>query len=66
MQTNKPLADRGLISYPYRGRYGWIMIGATDHLDALREAARATGDAVTNDRLEIWVNNAKGYVPAEW
>lgn len=41
---DKPLADHGLISYRYRGRYGWIMIGAKDDTD----------DAVTADKLEIW------------
>jgi hypothetical protein len=28
---DKPLAASGLTSYRLRGRYGWIMIGATDH-----------------------------------
>jgi hypothetical protein len=27
---NKPLAAAGLTSYRYKGRYGWIMIGARD------------------------------------
>ena len=31
--TDKPLADHGLTSYRYRGRYGWIMIGARDDDD---------------------------------
>jgi hypothetical protein len=50
---DRPCADHGLTSYRYRGRYGWIMIGATDHADALREAGRSTDD-ITPDKLEIW------------
>ena len=59
--TGKPLADHGLISYRYRGRYGWIMIGAKDDTDAQNEARRSTDDAVTADKLEIW--NGTNYVP---
>lgn len=59
--TGKPLADHGLTSYRYRGRYGWIMIGARDHDDALREARRSTDYPVTSDKLEIW--NGTNYVP---
>ena len=59
--TGKPLADHGLTSYRYRGRYGWIMIGAKDDTDALREARRSTDYPVTLDKLEIW--NGFEYVP---
>lgn len=52
--TGKPLATHGLTSYRYRGRYGWIMIGAKDDTDALREASRSTDYPVTLDKLEIW------------
>ena len=48
---NRPLADKGLKSYRYRGRYGWIMIGAHDVPDALREAARST-DSIKISNLE--------------
>ena len=51
---DKPMASKGLISYRYRGRYGWIMIGAKDDNDALREAQRSTSDKVTMDNLQIW------------
>ena len=51
---NLPCAAADLTSYRYRGRYGWIMIGAHDTADALREAARSTSDAITADRLERW------------
>ena len=49
----RPCAAAGLVSYRYRGRYGWIMIGATDPADALREAARST-DHVVPERLQVW------------
>jgi hypothetical protein len=54
---DKPMASKGLISYRYRGRYGWIMIGAKDDNDALREAQRSTSDKVTTDNLQIWKGN---------
>ena len=50
---DRPLADPGLISYRLRGPYGYIMIGARDHDDAMREAARSTRDPKRAD-LEIW------------
>lgn len=58
--TDKPLAAPGLLSYRYRGRYGWIMIGALDREGALREAQRSTDDVVTPDRLQAW--NGREYV----
>lgn len=59
---DKPLAAFGLISYRYRGNYGWIMIGATDHADALSETARSLSYGKPSiDRLEIW--NGQVYVP---
>jgi hypothetical protein len=51
--TDRPLADKGLTSYRYNGRYGWIMIGARDTSDAISEAKRST-DNVTIDRLQVW------------
>jgi hypothetical protein len=51
---DKPMASKGLISYRYRGRYGWIMIGARDDNDALKEAQRSTSDKVIIDNLQIW------------
>jgi hypothetical protein len=51
---DKPMAMAGLTSYRYCGRYGWIMIGAKDDNDALREAQRSTSDKVTMDNLQIW------------
>lgn len=51
---NKPMAIKGLTSYRYKGRYGFIMIGATDNADALKEAQRSTSDKVSIDKLEVW------------
>ena len=57
----RPCAAHGWNSYRYRGRYGWIMIGANSHDDALREAARSTVD-ITPDRLDVW--DGERYVPS--
>jgi len=51
---DKPLAVNGLVSYRYQGRFGWIMIGAKDHTDALRQAKRSTRDPVIIERLQVW------------
>ena len=51
---NKPMAAKGLTSYRYKGRYGWIMIGATDTKDALKEAQRSASDSVILDNLQVW------------
>lgn len=61
--SNMPLAAPGLTSYRCRGRYGygWIMIGAKDDEDALKEARRSFPDARAED-LQIW--NGAMYVPA--
>lgn len=58
--TDQPCAAKGLNSYRYLGRYGWIMIGAKNDDDALKEAARST-DSVSARRLEYW--NGIKYVP---
>jgi hypothetical protein len=56
-----PLAAPGLISYRCQSRYtGYIMIGARDNADALREAQRSRPDAVPA-MLQIW--NGNEYVP---
>lgn len=52
--TDKPLAAAGLTSYRYRGTYGWIMIGARDDDDALRESLRSTPLGGDMDRLQVW------------
>ena len=58
---DKPLAAAGLTSYRYKGRYGWVMIGATDANDALREALRSTPGPVSMDNLEVY--GLAGYEP---
>lgn len=57
---DKPLAAPGLISYRYKGRYGWIMIGAHDNADALNEASRSTDDPINIEHLQIW--NGQKYI----
>lgn len=56
---DRPLAAAGLTSYRLRGPYGWIMIGAKDHNDAMRQAARSTADP-QRDALQLW--NGTEYV----
>jgi hypothetical protein len=56
--TERPCAAHGLISYRYKGRYGWIMIGAKDDANALKEAQRSTSDKVIADNLQIWNKTA--------
>ena len=58
LDTTNPLESRALAapcltSYRCKGPYGYIMIGAKDHPDALREALRSSHLA-TRDALEIW------------
>jgi hypothetical protein len=59
--TDLPLAAHGLSSYRLKGLYGWIMIGARDHDDAMREARRST-DTPNRANLQIW--NGERYVDA--
>jgi hypothetical protein len=51
--TDQPMAEPGLTSYRLKTRYGYVMIGATDTLDALKQALRSTPD-VRVEHLEIW------------
>lgn len=60
---DRPCAATGLTSYRYRGRYGFIMIGAEDHPDALKQAARSTHDPITADKLEVW--DGAQYTPTQ-
>lgn len=57
---DRPMAASGLISYRARGRYGWIMIGARNDADAMREARRSTQNP-TN--LQRW--DGAEYVPVK-
>lgn len=60
--TDRPLATAGLISYRCKGTYGWIMIGAANHVDAMREARRSSATAMHHD-LQVW--NGSRYVLVE-
>lgn len=58
---NRPCAAQGLTSYRYdNGRYGWIMIGAVDDADALREAGRSSSAPIDTAKLQRW--NGEAYV----
>ncbi len=52
--TDKPLAAPGLTSYRYLSEYGYIMIGALDDTQALREADRSLEHAPRRGLLEKW------------
>jgi hypothetical protein len=56
------MAAVGLTSYRYKGRYGWVMIGARDDAEALREAARSVGGGIDRANLDVW--DGSKYVPA--
>lgn len=58
--TSRPLAAAGLKSYRYRLPFSFVMIGAHDDSDALKQAARNT-DAPSMDKLERWDGSA--YTP---
>lgn len=58
---NRPLAGPGLTSYRYRTYLGWVMIGATDDADALKEAARSVDFPIDPSKLQKW--NGKEYAP---
>lgn len=60
--NDQPLATPGLTSYRAKGRYGWCMIGAKDHADAMREARRMTDNPTD---LQIWCNDKKSYIPVD-
>lgn len=64
-QHNRPLAATGYVSYRYLSpSNSWVMIGAKDPEDALREAIRSVGPLVSPDRLQVW--NGTAYVAVEW
>lgn len=65
MLQDMPCADEGFDSYRYAGRFGFIMIGANSHKEALRKAARGFGEGgtATLDKLEKWDGESNSYVP---
>lgn len=58
--SNRPIAAYGLKSYRYKGAYGYIMIGAKNDDDALKEAHRSVSYPVAMENLEAW--DGKKYV----
>lgn len=50
------MAAYGLTSYRLKGRYGFVMIGAKSHDEALREALRSTDEA-KRENLEVWTGS---------
>lgn len=50
---DRPMASKGLTSYRIKGKYDYIMIGAKDVPDALKEAQRSSRD-ISPDDLEVW------------
>ena len=58
--TDRPLADKGLLSYRCQGAFGWIMIGATDDEDAMVQARRSSAHA-QREHLQKW--DGAAYVP---
>jgi len=62
---NKPMAAHGLKSYRYKGRWGYIMIGAKDWKDALSEAKRSLCKWESPERhnMEVWHKKLNQYVP---
>ena len=63
--TELPCAAAPWKSYRYRGRYGWIMIGAVNDIDALAQALLSVGlneaDTLTRANLERWDENLLAY-----
>lgn len=62
---NRPHAAEGLLSYRYRGRFGFVLIGARDHAEALQEAARSIPENPEMERLEVWSETAGAFVPCQ-
>ena len=61
--VTRPCAAAGLTSFRYKGRYGFIMIGATNTEDALREARRSVTGPATVNNLDIWDAETARYLP---
>lgn len=58
--TDKPLANKGLISYRLKNQWGSVMIGALDDDDAFSQAMRSDKQAIRKN-LQKW--NGAEYVP---
>lgn len=60
MIYDKPLAAPGFTSYRCASPYGWVMIGAVNEHDAIKQAARSTAKPRVED-LQVW--DGTTYVP---
>ena len=45
------------------GNFGWIMIGAWDNQDALREGQRSTNKQLTLADVQVWNAEQGRYIP---
>jgi len=61
--TDRPLAAPGFVSYRYKGRYGYVMVGASNTEDALRQARRSIDGPALIGNLDVWDADAGRYVP---
>ena len=59
MSCDIPCAAEGLISYRSKSPFGWVMIGALNVEDAIKQAKRSTS-FTSIDTLERW--NGAHYV----
>lgn len=57
--TSKPLAAPGYTSYRCKQPFGWVMIGATNDDDAMKQAKQSAPNANIKD-LQAW--DGKAYV----
>jgi len=60
---DRPCAASPLISYRAMGSFGWIMIGAWDNQDALREGQRSTNKQLTLADVQVWNAEQGRYIP---
>jgi hypothetical protein len=61
---DRPMSAKGLTSYRFKGTFGWVMIVATSHKDALSEAKRSTDAPITMSRLQVWSDKKQQYIAA--
>lgn len=60
---NMPCAMPGLTSYRYRGQFGYVMIGASNDAEAMREAQRSIERIPDIRNLNVWSETRRTYVP---
>ena len=52
--SDRPMAAAPLTSYRYRGPLGWVMIGAMNNADAIKQAQRSISVPTEPGKLERW------------